>query len=268
MPELDAALLESAVREAGVIARKFATGSAKRWNKTDGSPVTEADLAIDRLLNERLCGARPDYGWLSEETEDAPARLSAKRVFVVDPIDGTVAFVKGKPHFAICAAVVEEGTPVAGAVYNPLTEECFIAAKGAGARLNGVLTHANHRETLEGCRMLASKTTLQNPCWGDAPWPPMTVETPNSIAYRIALVACGAFDAAITLAATHDWDLAAADVIVREAGGRISSLQGRPLHYNQAVPIQPAVVAAGPALHAMLLSRTGGIRTHMPKDDS
>ncbi|MDE2163461.1 MAG: 3'(2'),5'-bisphosphate nucleotidase CysQ [Alphaproteobacteria bacterium] len=243
------------MREAGVIARKFAAGSAKRWSKTDGSPVTEADLAIDRLLNERLCGARPDYGWLSEETEDDPARLAAKRVFVVDPIDGTLAFVKGKPHFTICAAVVEDGLPIAAAVYNPLTEECFVAAKGSGTRLNGAPAHVNNRDTLDGCRMLASKATLQSTCWGGQPWPPMTVETPNSIAYRIALVACGAFDAAITLSATHDWDLAAADLIVTEAGGMISSLDGKPLRYNQTAPVQPAVVAAGPALHAVLLSR-------------
>ncbi len=258
MPARDTALLEEAVREAGVIARKFATVPAKRWSKTDGSPVTEADLAIDRFLSERLRGARPDYGWLSEETKDDPARLAATRVFVVDPIDGTVAFIKGKPHFTICAAVVEDGTPVAAAVYNPLTEECFTATKGAGAQINGATIRVSARENLEGCRMLASKTTLQAPCWGGAPWPPMTVETPNSIAYRIALVACGAFDVAITLSATHDWDLAAADLIVREAGGLISSLDGKALHYNQTAPVQPAVVAAGPFLQTAILSKVGG----------
>lgn len=264
MPEpdhaADTALLEDAVREGGAIAKTFLTGQNKIRRKTDGSPVSEADLAVDRFLTGRLRPARPEYGWLSEETEDDPTRLSARRVFIVDPIDGTVAFLKGRPHFAISAAVVEGEAPVAAAVYNPLTEECFTAARGAGARLNGRPIRVSARENLEGCRLLASKATLRDPCWAGAPWPPMVIETPNSIAYRIALVACGAFDAAITLAATHDWDLAAADLIVREAGGLISSHEGNVLRYNRADANQPSVVAAGRALHEAILSRASGAR--------
>jgi len=251
----DTALLEAAVRQAGAIARTFLTGQNKTRRKPDGSPVSDADLAVDRFLTARLRPARPEYAWLSEETEDDPARLSARRVFIVDPIDGTVAFLKGRPHFTISAAVVEGEIPVAAAVYNPLTEECFTAVKGRGARLNGAPIRVSGRERLEGCRMLASKTTLQSPCWGGVPWPPMTVETPNSMAYRIALVACAAFDASVSLSATHDWDLAAADLIVREAGGLISSHLGKPFRYNQASSIQPSVVAAGRALHEAILSR-------------
>ena len=257
----DTALLEAAVREAGAIARTFFTGRNRARSKADGSPVSDADLAVDRFLTERLRPARSDYGWLSEETEDDPARLSARRVFVVDPIDGTIAFLKGRPHFTISAAVVEGEISVAAAVYNPLTEECFTAVRGAGARLNGAPIRVSGREKLEGCRMLASKTTLRDPCWGGAPWPPMEVATPNSIAYRIALVACGTFDAAITLAGTHDWDIAAADLIVREAGGLISSHAGNIPRYNQVNPIQPSVVAAGRTLHEAILARVGGIRS-------
>ncbi len=264
MPEpdhaADTALLEDAVREGGAIARTFLTGRNKTRSKADGSPVSEADLAVDRFLKERLRPARPEYAWLSEETEDDSARLSARRVFVVDPIDGTIAFLKGRPHFTICAAVVEDGIPVAAAVYNPLTEECFTALGGAGARLNGALVKVSNREKLEGCRMLASKATLRDACWGGVPWPPMEITTPNSIAYRIALVACGACDAAITLAGTHDWDLVAADLIIREAGGRISSFEGKLPRYNQANPIQPSIVAAGPILCEAILSRVGSKR--------
>ena len=256
-PDSDVVLLEDAVREAGAIARTFLAGHNRTRSKADGSPVSDADLAVDRFLKERLRPARPDYGWLSEETEDDAARLSLRRLFVVDPIDGTVAFLKGRPHFTICAAVVEDQCPVAAAVYNPLTEECFTAVKGAGARLNGNPIRVNARDELEGCRMLASKTTLRHPCWGGVPWPPMEIETPNSIAYRIALVACGAFDAAMTTAPTHDWDLAAADLIVREAGGLISSHNGNIPRYNQPNPVQPSVVAAGPALYAQLMARIG-----------
>jgi myo-inositol-1(or 4)-monophosphatase len=251
----DTALLEAAVREAGALARTFLTGQNKIRRKADGSPVSDADLAVDRFLTERLRPARPEYAWLSEETEDDPARLSARRVFIIDPIDGTVAFLKGRPHFTISAAVVEDEIPAAASVYNPLTEECFTAVKGGGAWLNGAPIRVSARDRLEGCRMLASKSTLQNPCWGGVPWPPMEVATPNSMAYRIALVACGAFDASVSLSATHDWDLAAADLIVREAGGLISSHQGNILRYNRATAAQPSVVAAGRALHEAILSR-------------
>jgi myo-inositol-1(or 4)-monophosphatase len=259
-PEADTVLLEEAVREAGAIARTFLTGQNKIRSKADGSPVSEADLAVDRFLTGRLRPARPEYAWLSEETEDDSARLSARRVFVVDPIDGTVAFLKGRPHFTISAAVVEGDIPVAAAVYNPLREECFTAARGAGARLNGRPIRVSECERLESCRMLASKTTLGDPCWAGVPWPPMTIETPNSMAYRIALVACGTFDASVSLAATHDWDLAAADLIVREAGGLISSHEGNALRYNRANAMQPSVVAAGRALHEAILSRVGGAK--------
>ena len=259
MPEpdyaADTALLEEAVCRGGAIARTFLTGRNKIRSKADGSPVSEADLAVDRFLKERLRPARPEYAWLSEETEDDSTRLAARRIFVVDPIDETIAFLKGKPHFTICAAVVESGVPVAAAVYNPLTEECFTALRGAGARLNGSLIRVSSREKLDGCRMLASKATLRDACWGGAPWPPMETATPNSIAYRIALVACGAFDAAITLAGTHDWDLAAADLIIREAGGLVSSFEGVSPHYNQTNPIHPSIVAAGRRLQEAILSR-------------
>lgn len=253
----DLALLEETVREAGHIAREFFKGDVQRWDKR-GTPVTEADLAVDAFLNDRLRRARPQYGWLSEETEDDPSRLRAEHVFVVDPIDGTIAFLKGKPHFTICAAIVRERRPVAGVVYNPITEECFRAAKGDGARLNGTIMSVSARQDVEGCRMLADKPMFSHPAWSNPPnipWPEMEIETRNSIAYRMALVASGAFDAMLALSAKHDWDLAAADIIVTEAGGAVSSHQGQVLQYNGAEPLQPSVVAANPILHQKLLAR-------------
>jgi myo-inositol-1(or 4)-monophosphatase len=258
LPESDVTLLERVVREAGVIARDIFERPHQTWNKKDGSLVTEADIAVNRYLSERLRTARPDYAWLSEESEDDPARLTASRVFVIDPIDGTLAFVRRRPHFTICAAVVENGLPVAGAVYNPMTDESFAAAKGEGARLNGAAIRVTARSSLEGCRMQASKATLSNPRW--ASWPAMHVENPNSIAYRVAQVASGRFDAAITMAAIHDWDLAAADIIVREAGGVITSVEGVSPQYNRQSVIQPSVLAAGPALHAELRARLSTVR--------
>jgi myo-inositol-1(or 4)-monophosphatase len=262
-PEADLELIEEAVRDAGAIARKFYRGSYRRWSKDKGQPVTECDLAVDEFLSGRLRGARPDYGWLSEETEDDPQSRMALRAFVVDPIDGTVAFLKGRPHFTISVAVVEKQRPTVGTVYNPVTGECFTAIAGQGARLNGRPIQVSARENIEGCRMLGPRATFEHPGWAVAPrtpWPPMEIENRNSVAYRLALVACGAFDAAIALSAKHDWDLAAADLIVQEAGGRATAHTGETLRYNGREPLQPSIVAAGPALHAKLLERVRDLR--------
>ena len=259
----DLALLESTVREAGAIARGFFGGDYKRWNKAKGSPVTEADLAVDRFLNERLRAARPDYGWLSEETDDDPARLDAESVFVVDPIDGTVAFLKNHPHFTICAAVVHEGRPVSGVVYNPIREECFVAHDGGGAFCNGHPVRVTARSEVEGCRMLADKAMLTHAAWNtppNIPWPPMEIETRSSIAYRMVLVAEGEFDAMLALSAKRDWDLAAADIVLAEAGGVVTAHDGSVLRYNQRDAVQTSVVGAGPALHARLMERVSHIK--------
>ena len=262
MPGRDAAadlnLLEESVRAGGAIARGFFGGSYKKWDKSKGNPVTEADLAVDAYLRETLCAARPDYGWLSEETTDDPARLKAEAVFVVDPIDGTIAFIKGRPHFTICAGIVVEGRPVAGAVYNPITEECFTARLGHGAFLNGTPIHPSGRETVEGCRMLADRAMLAHAAWNTPPnrtWPEMEIETRGSIAYRVVLVACGQFDAMLALSSKRDWDLAAADIIATEAGGLVTTHTGVTMRYNRESTLQPSVVAAGPKLHAELMAR-------------
>jgi len=258
----DLSILESAVREAGEIARKFYGGTFRRWSKAGGSPVTEADLAIDSFLNERMRTERPAYGWLSEETDDDPARLDAETVFVVDPIDGTVAFMKNKPHFTICAAVVHLGRPVAGVVYNPISGEFFAAREDHGATCNGEPIRVSGRTEIEGCRMLGDKAMLMHPAWNTAPnipWPEMHIESRSSIAYRMALVANGSFDAMLALSAKRDWDLAAADVILSEAGGLATTHDGSVLRYNGTTALQTSVVGAGPVLHAKLLNRVSHI---------
>ena len=244
----DLELLQSAVHAAGSIARNYYGGEVRRWNKAGGSPVTEADLAVDKFLKQTLCAARPDYGWLSEESVDSLVRLERRRVFVVDPIDGTVAFLKQRPHFTICAAVVEAGRPYAGAVYNPISEEFYAAAAGQGATLNGAAIHAGDRDSIEGARMLGPKNLFA----GDG-WPHVEVTTLSSIAYRIVRVAAGWQDAMVSLTVKHDWDLAAADVIVHEAGGVLSDQAGRRLLYNRPTATQRATIAAGPKLHGLLL---------------
>ena len=251
----DTALLVGAVREAGAIARRYFGGTYKTWSKAKGSPVTEADIAVDEFLKRTLMAARLDYAWLSEESADDPARLRAERVFIVDPIDGTYGFVKGRPQFTIVAAVVAEGRPVAAAIYNPITEEMFEAATGAGARLNGRAIHVSDKADFEGAKLLANRPLIEHGRWA-TPWPhSLVVNTRASVAYRMALVAAGEYDAMISLTAKSDWDVAAADLVVGEAGGVVTTEDNERLVYNRPVPEQGSVVCAGPALHARLLKR-------------
>jgi len=248
----DLSLLEAAVREAGHIARKFYGGDYKRWNKEGGSPVTEADLAVNKLLHDRLTSARPDYGWLSEENPDDPARLGRRQVFVIDPIDGTIAFLKNRPHFTICAAIVVDGRPCCGVVYNPISDELYSARLGAGAHRNGGAIHVGHRDRLEGCALLGDRTQFLQ-----APWPPMHVQNRNSVAYRVVLVADGSADASVSLTAKRDWDLAAADVILHEAGGSLTDTSGAAMIYNRPVTKQASLIAANPGLHAQIVKLLG-----------
>ena len=253
MPAPDASddlrLLEDVTREAGRIALKFYGGDYKRWSKEGGSPVTEADLAVNKFLHDRLTAARPDYGWLSEESADNPARLTRDKVFVIDPIDGTIAFLKNRPHFTICAAVVIEGRPRCGVVYNPITDELYSAQSGYGAHRNGAAIHVGQQTQLEGCAMLGDRTAFTGP-----PWPAMHVQNRNSIAYRLVLVADGSADASVSLTSKRDWDLAAADVILREAGGFLTDAQGALLIYNRPVTRQSSLVAANPRLHREIIT--------------
>lgn len=251
----DTALLIESVRESGEIARKYFGGAYKSWDKGHGNPVTEADLAIDRRLREVLLAARPDYGWLSEETEDDPARLQKERVFVVDPIDGTVGFLKGRPHFTIVAAVVSHGRPVSAAIHNPITGQIYGATRGGGAQLDGRPIEVSRQDALDGARVLAPRHSFAETHWRE-PWPAsMRIENRSSIAYRLALVAEGQFDAMFSLSPKHDWDLAAGDLAVHEAKGRVTAPDGAVLTFNKPQPLQRGVVGAGPRLHELLLER-------------
>lgn len=251
----DTPLLAASLRQAGEIAHRYYGGHYKSWNKSRGNPVTEADIEIDRFLKRTLIAERPDYGWLSEETEDAPDRLTRERVFVVDPIDGTYGFLKHRPHFTIVAAVVENDRPVAAAIYNPITDEMFEATQGYGANKNGTPIHVSERADFEGARILAEKKLMEPARWATA-WPnAITTETRASAAYRLALVASGEWDATMSLTQKSDWDLAAGDLIVHEAGGILTNRYGALLLYNQKTPIHGSVICAGPELHARILAR-------------
>ncbi|MBI1329638.1 MAG: 3'(2'),5'-bisphosphate nucleotidase CysQ [Alphaproteobacteria bacterium] len=259
----DLNLIRDAVNEAGNIARHYFGGDYKRWDKGKNQPVTEADIAIDTFLRDTLTAARPDYGWLSEETRDDPARLQQETVFIVDPIDGTTAFLKGKPHFSISVAVVHGGRPRVGVVSNPITRECFAARLGQGATKNELPIHVSSCTALEGCRILGPKDMFSHPAWNtppNRPWPPMEIAARSSIAYRLALVADGTFDAALVLSSKHDWDMAAGDLIATEAGGLVTSHDGRIPLYNGPTTLQHSMICAGPELHAQILNRVQHIK--------
>lgn len=250
----DYKLMISAVRDAGALAMQYFGENFAVWEKEGGTPVSDADIAVDTLLREQLADARPDYGWLSEETEDDQIRLSRRRVWVVDPIDGTRAFLDGLPHFCQSVALVENGRPMMAALFNPAANEFYEASIGQGAKLNGQPIQVSLQSQIAGCRMAAFAPMFRHPAWREA-WPEMDIVQRDSVAYRIALVANAKVDAALGLNTKNDWDLAAADLIVTEAGGMMTSHDGLTLEYNREIPIQRSFLAAGPLLHAALSTR-------------
>ena len=255
-PDLD--LIVDAAREAGALALRLRGAGLDVDYKPGNSPLTNADLAADALLTERLRTARPDYGWLSEETADNADRLGKDRLFVVDPIDGTRAFVKGRPWWSVCIAVVEGNRPVAAVVFAPDLDEIYTAQVRGGAYLNGKAIQASQTDRVEGCSMVGDEVMFKHPAW-PTPWPPMRVEPRNSTAYRMCLVASGAFDDTIAMGPKSDWDIAAADLIASEARAHCSDHKGRPFVYNQPNPQQASLVCTAPRLAPLILERVSPI---------
>lgn len=252
MPANDLPLLVAAARAAGEVALRFAHDTAQTWDKPGGlGPVTEADLAVNALLEDRLRAARPGYGWLSEESEDTRARLSARRLFVIDPIDGTRSFLEGSGSWAHSIAVVENGVVTAAVVYLPRRDKLYAAAAGQGATLNGAAIRVTGRAELHGASVVAAKPNYAARNWRGAVPEVVRVYRP-SLAYRLSLVAEGRFDAMFTLRPSWEWDVAAGALILQEAGAAVTDRAGGMLRFNNAVPQVNGVVAANPALHARI----------------
>lgn len=256
MPETDdTELLLAVVREAGAMALDRAEAPGAVRNKPDGGgPVSEADLAVDALLRQRLLAARPGYGWLSEETEDGAARLRAARVFIVDPIDGTRAFLAGQPTWAISAAIAEAGEVRVGIVHMPALGKTYAARAGAGATRNGRPIGPSNCAELAGADVLANANQMQPEFWPGGV-PTVHRHFRPSIAYRLCLVAEGRFDAMLTFRPSWEWDVAAGDLIAREAGAVVTDGHGQAPTYNRPDPRVPGIVAAPAPLHAALLAR-------------
>ncbi|WP_170563560.1 3'(2'),5'-bisphosphate nucleotidase CysQ [Ruegeria atlantica] len=253
MPATDLQLLIDAALEAGKIATRFSGATAERWDKPDGAgPVTEADLAVNAMLEQMLPAARPGYGWLSEETEDSPDRLSKDRVFIIDPIDGTRSFAEGSRTWAHSLAVAEQGVVTAAVIYLPLRDLLYAAAKGQGATLNQETINVSERCALDSAEVLAAKPNLQPRHWRQGQVPEFKRNYRPSLAYRMALVAQGRFDGMMTLRPSWEWDIAAGDLIIREASGMCSDRAGQPLRFNNALPRLNGVIAAGSGVYGLL----------------
>jgi myo-inositol-1(or 4)-monophosphatase len=240
------ATLVAAARLGGEIAlasfRHGAETSASVAYKAGDSPVTSADLAVDAKLADILRAAFPQAGWLSEETEDDKARLGAVQVLVVDPIDGTRAFMSGDPHWAVSVALVEHGRPVAGVLHAPALGETFAAARGMGATLNGQPIRAAQLQSLDGAR-IAGPRPLAQAFLAQARMRLDFAPRVPSLALRLAGVAAGSYAVSLAGAHSHDWDIAAADIILHEAGAGLLE-GGRQVRYNQLRPRHDPLLAA------------------------
>ena len=247
----DAALLFDVVREAGELGLSLGRKKdLKRWTKPDGSQVTEGDLAINALFEERLKPARPYYGWLSEETPDAPERMATERLWIIDPIDGTRAFIEGRREWCVAAALVEKGRPVLGAVYRPCVEEFYRAVAGEGASLNGEALRIPDSDTLTGTRIAGNRKALMGLAHTGIAGDPSGA---LPLQLRLAYVAAGRLDGAVSAGNRNDWDLAAGELLVIEAGGAVSGTSGEGYIYNRPEPWQQGLVAAGAKRHAALI---------------
>ena len=255
MPDADrsalAQALADAVRAAGDIALRTFRQPLRQWIKGESSPVSEADIAVDEFLRQRLLGIAAGYAWLSEETEDDPARLEAENVWIVDPIDGTRAYLAGQEDWTVSAALSVRGRPVLGAIFAPVTQELFLAVAGSGATRNGAPITASPGHDVAGMKVVGPKRHIS---WlaglnVDA----IVVPRIGSIALRLARVAQGVLDVAFAGGNSHDWDLAAADLLVHEAGGALTTLTGDTLTYNGSELVHGALLAAGQDRHATLI---------------
>ena len=254
MPD-DLALLVEAARLGGDTALRYWGASPASWDKGGGQgPVSEADISVDGILSDVLRSARPDYGWLSEETEDGPARLEAERVFIVDPIDGTRSYLEGGTAWAVSIAVVCGGSVETAVIALPARRRTFSAVTGGGAWCNGEGVRASRRSEVESALVLAPRFALSPETWGDAAVPPVRRHFRASLAYRFCLVAEGRFDAMMTVRDCWEWDIAAGALIAQEAGATVSDRRGAPLAFNSPGARTPGAIAAAPGIHAALLA--------------
>jgi myo-inositol-1(or 4)-monophosphatase len=242
------AAIADVAAEAGRIAMHHWRGDFQQWEKSPGNPVSEVDMAIDGFLKKELARLDPEAGWLSEETADDPERLMRSRVWVVDPIDGTRDFVRGRPGWAVSIALVEAGRPIFGVLDAPARSERWQAALGSGATLNGLPIAASTHSVLKGARVPADGLPK-----GDVDL--VAVFKPNSIALRMAMVAADEADLVAALRWGNEWDIAAAALICTEAGAIVSDALGAPVRYNSTKGEAFGLLCCSPLLHGFAVDR-------------
>jgi myo-inositol-1(or 4)-monophosphatase len=235
-----------ALQEALAVLRRFTPGDVDARRKSGDDPVTEADTQVDTLLRRLL--PRPGEGWLSEETTDDLSRLDRRRVWVVDPLDGTREFVEGVPEWSVSVGLVVDGEPVAGGICNPATGELILGAKGVGVTLNGQPAQVSARERLEGATVVASRSEVKRGEWSGYRDGAFEMRPTGSVAYKLGLVAAGLVDATWTLTPKHEWDVAAGVALVRAAGGVVVPGNPDEDRFNRRKPKLTRLIAAPPQL--------------------
>ena len=255
MPALDLALLTEAAREAGRIALRYWRRDPQVWDKGgEHGPVTEADLAVNDMLKTKLLAARPDYGWLSEETPDNADRLAVETVFIIDPIDGTRAFVAGEETWAHSLAVAHKGKIMAGVVYLPAIDRIYTVSETSPPMKDGLPIAASGRDRLEGANILTTKANMVPEMWPGGV-PEIMRSFRASLAYRLCLAAEGRFDGMLTLRDAWEWDIAAGSLIAERAGAVVTDRLGRDLQFNRPTALAEGVLALPPKVHAEALQR-------------
>lgn len=251
MPARDLALLTHAARSAGEIALRYWRRSPKAWEKGDQGPVTEADIAVNDMLQAELRGARPGYGWLSEETPDSLLRQESECTFIIDPIDGTRAFIAGEQHFSHSLAVAQNGMVTAAVVYLPALDQLYTATQDGPALRDGEPIRCSQKGLADDANILTTKANLAPHLWRGEP-PGFRRSFRASLAYRLCLVADGSFDGMITFRDSWEWDIAAGGLIAQRAGACVTDCQGAALRFNSVTAQTPGVLACAPALHSDL----------------
>lgn len=244
--------IHSALEAARTVLKGFTPGAIEAEYKSGHDPVTEADRAVDAALHQHLL--RDGEGWLSEESVDDPTRLERKRVWVVDPLDGTREFVAGIPEFCVSVAMVEDAVPIAGGICNPATDELIIGSLASGVTCNGKATTVSSTKTLARAVVLASRSETKRGEWKQFESAPFQIQSMGSVAYKLGLVAAGKADITFTLTPKHEWDVAAGVALVNAAGGFTSGLGNAALRFNQRKPWLSGLIACNSLLRDELLS--------------
>jgi len=244
--------IHAALEAAREVLKRFTPGAIEAEYKAGHDPVTEADRAVDLILRENLL--REGEGWLSEESVDDLSRLEKRRVWVVDPLDGTREFVQGIPEFCVSIAMVEDGIPVAGGICNPATDELILGSRDTGVTYNGLPAQPSQRRDLHGALVLASRSEVKRGEWKQFESAEFNIRPMGSVAYKLGLVAAGKADLTFTLVPKNEWDVAAGAALVESAGGFILTLDNSPLRCNQRNPLLSGLLGGGPFLRAPLLA--------------